>query len=162
MAKSAVAGGSIADMNARKAAETPVEIEVETSFGWLIFLQIIGSHSDTIRKIALDMEDENRRTNAQLAWKNSKARPEKAEIIPISKEIDKGDRITAKRIVGWRGPNDTQGLTPDQLERFWGITDPFSFEAALELVRGDSKVALTVVEQSDDIGLFTKRSQPAS
>jgi hypothetical protein len=153
-----VRSGSIADMNVRRIVETPIEVEVETSLGWLIFLKVIGSHSDTVRKHLFSAADEQQKDEVVQAVKNSKARPESAIITPLAKVVDRGNRAVARRIVGWRGPQDTEGLTPEQLEKFWGITNAYSFEAALELVDSDPAVGPKVLEAADDVGLFTKKS----
>lgn len=150
----------LADLNARAASETPFEFEYVAPDGSLsgIFLSVIGSHSDAMTKAAQDAEDERRRKAFVRAAKNAKARPESAELTPFAEDVDAGHRLTAKRLVGWRGPKDADGLTAEQLERFQGIEEPWSPENALLLCRTNPDVAIQVLEKSNDLGNWLKAS----
>jgi hypothetical protein len=161
---SKTAGVSLAQLDARKASETPFEFEYIDPKGNLsgIFLSVIGSHSDAMKKAMVASVDEQRRKDLVRAAKNAKARPESAEIGSFAEDIDSGTRQAALRLVSWRAPGDTDGLTAEQLERFQGIVEPWSTENALLLCRINPEISAQVMERSNDLGNWLSVSPPTS
>lgn len=147
-------GVSLASLNARKASEEAYEFEYVAPDGSLsgIFLSVIGTHSDTITKAMVETADEQRRRENVRAMKNSKARPENADLGSLAEDIDIGAKQAAKRLVGWRTPKDVEGLSAAQLERFQGIEEPWSEENALTLCRTNPDVSAQVMAKSNDLG----------
>lgn len=164
MSTAKTAGISLAQLDARKASETPFEFEYIDPKGNLsgIFLSVIGSHSDAIKKAMVSSVDEQRRRDMIRATRNAKARPESAEIGSFADDIDEGTRQAALRLVGWRTPSDTAGLNAEQLERFQGIVEPWSAENALMLCRINPEISAQVMEKSNDLGNWLTVSPPKS
>lgn len=158
---SKTAGVSLADLNARKASETPFEFEYTDPDGNLsgLFFSVLGSHCDAITTAMVDAVDADRRKDMIRAHKNAKARPESAEIGSFREEIDSGTKQAARRLVGWRTPADTEGLDAEQLERFQGIQEPWSPENALALCRSNPDVSAKVMKESNELGNWMGNSR---
>lgn len=158
-------GISLADLNAKKASEVPIEFEYidpNTSAPSGVFLSVIGTHSDAVTKAMVDVVDAERKRELIRAAKNAKARPDSMDVESFAEDIDKGAKQAAKRLVGWRTPKDTDGLTEEQLERFQGIVEPWSPENALLLCRTNPDLASQVMAQANNLGNWLKVSPPKS
>lgn len=162
--KSKSASISLGNLNARKAADAPFEFEYVAPDNTLsgVFLKVIGSQSDTVIRAIQEEDDGERRANFLRATKNAKARPENADLGSLAEDMDATSRKIAKRLVGWRGPGETDGLTAEQAKRFLGIEEPWSPENALLLCRSNQHLANQVIEKSNDLGNWLKLSPTSS
>lgn len=134
---------SFADLNVRKASETPFEFEYldPDGAGTGFFLSVIGTHSDTILKASQEAEDARRKKEAFRAMKAAKSRPDQVDVGSVVDDVEAGVKLIAKRIVGWRG-----------------IDVDYSPEKALELCQVNPLVCAQVMEASNTEGHFTKAS----
>lgn len=153
------AGDSIADLNARKAAETPFEFEATGPDGkpsghWF---SVIGGQCYTVVTATQQLVNARRSQDAERDAKASLSRPGD-NIVPVEDDVAFGQRIAAVRLVGWRGPGDTQGLDAEQLERFRGISDPFSPALALVLCQTNPDYAAQFTIKSNQTANFIKAS----
>lgn len=157
------AGISIASLDVRKASETPFEFEYVNSDGAAtgLFFKVLGSQSETVAREANRLINERRRLEAFAAAKAAKSRNLEPEYTSVEDDILFGQRLAAVRLVGWRGPGETSGLTKEQLDRFQGIEDPYSADLALQLCQGDKDIADHVLKVADTVGNFTKASPRA-
>lgn len=164
MTKTAPAGISLATLNARKTADAPYEFEALGFDGEPcgIFLSVIGSQSDTITRFVQEEDDAERRANFVRATKNAKARPESADLGSLADDMEASARKIAKRLVGWRGPGETDGLTDEQKARFLGIEEPWSPENALLLCRTNQHIANQVINKANDLGNWLRLSRATS
>lgn len=151
------AGVSIATLNVRKGSDTPFEFEYVDSSGSNsgIFFKVLGSQSDTITKAINVLVNERRSQEAVRLAKNQRAA---STFTPVEDDIEFGQRLAAVRLVGWRRPGDTDGLSADQLSRFQGIEEAYSPELALTLCQTNPDIAAQVLAASNDLGNFTLAS----
>jgi hypothetical protein len=164
MTKTAAAGISLANLNARKTADVPFEFEYIGPDGELsgVFLKVIGSESDTIVRAIQAEDDAERRANYVRATKNAKARPESADLGSMREDMEANSRKIARRLVGWRGPGEIDGLSEEQRARFLGIEEPWSAENALLLCSANTHLANQVIAKANDLGNFMRLSPPKS
>lgn len=163
-AKTASAGISLAALNARKTADAPFEFEYigPDNLPSGIFLKVIGSQSDTIVRFVQDEDDAERRANYVRATKNAKARPESADLGSMREDMDSSARKISRRLVGWRGPGETAGLSKEEAQRFLGIEEPWSPENALLLCATNDHLANQVIGKANDLANFMTLSPTKS
>lgn len=133
---------SLADLDAVSASDTPFEFEFirADGTGSGVFLQVLGSQSEKVTSETNKLVNARRKQQAQAeAVKGRSAAG--ADFTPIESDLEFGHKLTAVRLVGWRG-----------------ISDEFTPEGALRLVSRNSAIAEQVTVASNDIGNFTPAS----
>lgn len=152
---------SLDDLNTVKASELPIEREYIDPDGVRtgIFLKIIGGQSETVTKEVARLSNDRRRREAANKSKTKFGRGTNNEVAfeTLESDIEFGQRLASVRLVGWRRPGETDGLTADEKERFVGIDAEPTPENTLKLCRINRDMAAFVTEQSDEVGNFTKR-----
>lgn len=134
---------SLADLNARKAAERAYEFEYTiagepTGF----FISVLGADSEIVTGAMNTELNDLRRRNAIAAARAAKARPgQVADFEPVEDDIAFGRRLAAVRICGWRG-----------------LTEDYTPERALQLVNDNPDVAAQVLEASNTLENFMRPS----
>lgn len=121
-----------------------------------IFLKVVGSQSEVVTREVAKLVNERRRKEAARAVSNRVGTgPRTPEFETLESDVEFGQRLAAVRLVGWRAPGETNGLSLEQQERFSGIRDPWTPENALRLCRGNRELAAQVATQSELTGNFT-------
>jgi hypothetical protein len=133
----------IADLDTCAQCDTPFEFEYQRpdGSGSGVFLSVLGSQS---AKVTSEI---NRLINARREKSANRAvggRHKTAEFDPIEDDIAFGQRLSAVRLVGWRG-----------------IKQAYSPELALKLCQSNSLLSGQVLEASNDLGNFTPASRKA-
>ena len=149
---------SIADLDVRTASETPFEFEylLADGKGSGVFLQVLGAHSKTVQTETNRLVNDRRSAEAQReAMQIGIGAP---AFTPVEDDIAFGQRLAAVRLVGWRGPGKTEGLTAEQVERFQGVKEPWSADLALKLCRSNPPLSEQVTKRSATLGNFTPTS----
>lgn len=133
------------DLNAEAACEVPFEFPFIGSKGEEtgIFLQVLGGESETVKAATNKLMNERRRQEAIVAAQTRPGRV--APITPAEDDIAFGKKLSAVRLVGWRG-----------------IKEPHSPELALKLVTKNDEISAQVLEQSNKTANFTKPSSATS
>lgn len=150
-------GVSLASLNARKAAEVPIEFEyVLEGKPTGLFFKVLGGQSTQVTQTVNRLVNERRKEEAAKAVQATEA-----TFTPVEDDIAFGQRLSAVRLVGWRKPGETQGLAADQVERFQGIEDDWSAEAALTLCQTNPDIAAQVLTASNKLSNFIKASPTA-
>lgn len=157
------AGDSIAALNTRKAAETPFQFEATGPDGkpsghWL---KVLGGQSETVVKASNALINARRREEAERTAQAATGRPGD-NVTPVEDDIAFGQRLSAVRLVGWRGPEESDDLTPEEKQRFRGISDGYTPELALILCQTNPDYAAQVLLQSNKTANFTKASSTGS
>ena len=137
-------GISLADLDARKASDNPFEDEYFGPDGEAtgIFFSVLGAESPTVVEETQKMINERRRKEAAAELRaRTGGRKSDVVFVPIEDDIQFGQRLTAVRMVGWRG-----------------ITEEFTPERALELIQSNQHIANWIAERSGDMTNFTKTS----
>jgi hypothetical protein len=155
-------GISLASLDARKASSEAVEFEYVTAEGEQtgIFVSILGSQSDKVTSETNRLVNERRQKEAAQAAARMGGR-EQPTFTPVEDDIAFGQRLAAVRVAGWRKPDEVDGLTADQKERFQGIIEDFTPENALLLCRSNGDFSGFVTAKSNLSGPFMKRSPKA-
>lgn len=159
------AGVSLADLNVRTASEHPFEFEyvgpdAKPSGLWF---KVLGAQSQTVTEETNRLVNERRRQDALRAAKAVRSgRNADPDPTPVEDDIAFAQRLNAVRLVGWRAPGDVDGLTAEQAERFQGISDPYSADNALLLIRTNPDIADQVSERSGALVNFMRGSSTAS
>lgn len=156
---------NLSDLFATKAGETPYEFEYVMSDGTGsgIFLQVLGGQSAKVKAEIETLSDERRRRNhAREIRSKTGGRNDVEAFDKTAEDIDFGQKVAACRLVGWRRAGETQGLTPDQLRRFKGIAEEFTYERGLLLCQNNDDVVKQVIAQSDAVENFIKASPKTS
>ena len=149
-------GVSLASLNARKAAEVPIQFEyVLEGKPTGLFFRVLGSQGATVTQSINRLVNERRKEEAAKA---AQATPGEVVFTAIEDDVAFAQRLAAVRLVGWRKPGETEGLAPDQVERFQGIEDDWSAEAALTLCQTNPDIAAQVTAASNRLSNFTKAS----
>jgi hypothetical protein len=135
---------SLSALSAVAASDTPFEIEyvLPNGEGSGVFLSVLGGQSATVQEAVNKMVNDRRRK--QAAAEALKKGPDKADFTPIEDDIAFGHRLTAVRLVGWRG-----------------ITEDWSAENALTLVRSNADIAEQITSASNNLANFMKASPKA-
>lgn len=148
---------SLAALDATQASAEAHEFEYITPTGdeTGLFFRVLGGQSEIVTGVTNHMVNERRRKAAAREVNARIGTGKKVvEFDAVEGDIAFGQSLAAARLVGWRGPNDRDGLTAEQLERFQGITDLFSPENALRLCRSNRDIAAAITLQSDEMGNF--------
>lgn len=159
------AGVSLASLDLRKASDVPFEFEYVGPDGRPtgLWFKVLGAQSEKVSDATNALINQRRKQEAVRAAKASHSgRNADPEVATVEDDIDFARRLNAVRLVGWRGPGATDGLTREQLERFQPITDPWSEDAALMLVRINPDIADQVAEHSGRLANFTPSSSKTS
>lgn len=152
---------SVTQLDVRKAGEQPFEFEyMDEGTPTGIWLSVLGSHTAKVQEEVNTAVNERRRKEAVTEARNRSARPGSADFTPVEDDVKFGQRLAAVRLCGWRGDKDTKGLTPEQAQRFVGITEPFSPELALTLCQSNPDLAAQVTEEANKTSHFLKLSPP--
>lgn len=132
------------DLDAVAAGDTPFEIEYVRAdgSGSGVFLLVLGSQSEKVQSAVNKLVNDRRKKQAQAAAVTKGA--DKAEFTPIEDDIAFGHRLTAVRVVGWRG-----------------IKQEWSAETAFRLVSRNSEIAEQVTTASNNLGNFMPGSPTA-
>lgn len=132
------------DLDAVAAGDTPTEIEYIRADGSNtgVVLLVLGSQSEKVQGAVNGLVNDRRKKQAQADLVRKGA--DKAEFTPIEDDIAFGHRLTAVRLVGWRG-----------------IKQEWSAENAFRLVSRNSEIAEQVTAASNDLGNFIPASPKA-
>lgn len=152
-----MSGISIESLDARAASDGAFEFEFVTPAGQEtgLFFSVLGGQSEVVSNATNCMVNDRRRKTAVREVNMRIGMGKRAvEFEPIESDIEFGQRLAAARIVGWRTPDDRDGLSAEQLERFRGIKESYSPELALRLCRGNRDIAAAVTQMSDEMGNF--------
>lgn len=125
------------DLDAVSASETPFELEYIRADGANtgVFLLVLGSQSEKVQSEVNRLVNDRRKKQAQAAALRKGA--DKADFTPIEDDIAFGHRLTAVRLVGWRG-----------------IKQEWSAENAYRLVSRNSEIAEQITTASNDVANF--------
>jgi hypothetical protein len=121
---------SIAALNVSTAGEKAHEFEYISpdGTGSGVFLSVLGGESATVQAVVNKMVNDRRKQQTKAASSRGGQ-----EFVPIESDIEFGQKLTAVRLVGWRG-----------------ITEDYSPELALELVKGNARLAEQVTSESNE------------
>lgn len=135
-------GKSLQELDATAAAAEAIEFEYIGPAGneTGIFFSIIGGHSEVVTAATAELQNERRRKAAarevqQLIGTGSN----KVEFDKFEDDVAYGQRMAAKRLVGWRG-----------------INDDFTPESALRLCKSNAHIAAFITRCSEELGNFFK------
>lgn len=150
-------GFSLTDLSAVAPSNEGIEFEYEfngTPTG--VWFKVIGSHAQAVQDESNRLVNERR--TKQAAREQAAASSMKGALVvdKIEDDIEFGRRLAAVRLIGWRKPGETAGLTEEQAKRFEGITDDFTPAAALALVMSNADISAKILEASNDLGRFMK------
>lgn len=147
------------DLNTAAASDHAFEFEYINAKGEPsgVFLKVVGSQSEVVTREVAKLVNERRRKEAARSVANRVGTgPRTPEFETLESDVEFGQRLAAVRLVGWRRPGETDGLSEEQQARFSGIRDTWSPENALRLCRGNRELAAQVATQSEMTGNFTK------
>lgn len=132
------------DLDAVAAGDTPFEIEYirADGSGSGVFLQVLGGQSEKVQAEVNRLVNERRKKQAQAAALAKG--PDRADFTPIEDDIAFGHRLTAVRLVGWRG-----------------IKQEWSAENAFRLISRNSEIAEQVTTASNNLANFMPASSGA-
>lgn len=132
---------SLASLDASALGDTPFEFEYLTQKGegTGVFLSVLGSETETVTKIVNEMVNDRRRKESVAKMNNQFRNKNSAEYETIESDVEFGQRLSAARLVGWRG-----------------IEDAFSPENALKLCKSNRDIAAQITQKSDDTANFLK------
>jgi hypothetical protein len=133
---------SIADLNLKTKCEKGFEFEYidehENQTG--IFLTVIGSASEKIRKASYAAHDRDARKAAM-----DKKRGRDTEVKPLEEWAEENMALTAMRVIAWRG-----------------ISEPCTPENVVALLQSNDILLKQVIEKSDNVANFTKSKSNSS
>ncbi len=134
----------LSDLDAVAAGDTPFEIEYMRAdgSGSGVFLLVLGGQSEKVQAEVNRMVNERRKKQA-AATALAKG-PDRADFTPIEDDIAFGHRLTAVRLVGWRG-----------------IKQEWSAENAFRLISRNSEIAEQVTTASNNLANFMRASSGA-
>ena len=150
---------SLADLDARKASDVPFEFEYIGPSGKpsSLWFKVLGAQSETVQQETNRLVNERRRQEAVRITKASRSgRNADPDPIPIEDDIAFTQRLNAARLVGWRGEGEVDGLSAIEVERFRPITDPYTPDNALRLIRTNPDIGDQVFEQSGKLDNFLR------
>lgn len=127
------------DLDAVAAGDTPFEVEYirADGSGSGVFLRVLGGQSEKVQSEVNRLVNDRRKKQAVAAAMTGRGNPEKADFTPIEDDIAFGHRLTAVRLVGWRG-----------------IKQEWSAESAFRLVSRNSEIAEQITTASNTLGNF--------
>lgn len=145
MIKTEDLGIDIADLDARALSDEAFEFEYirPDGAGSGVFISVLGSQSDKVSSEINQLVNARRRKDAVAARKSSGARPESAEFTPVEDDVEFGQRLSAVRIVGWRG-----------------IKQPYTPDLALKLCQSNAELSAQTLAASNELSNFMKVSSP--
>jgi hypothetical protein len=154
---------SLDSLDARKASEVPVEFEY---FGpdlkpSGLFFKVLGGQSPAVVEQTQRLLNERRKRDAVAAAAPRAGGQADAAFTPVEDDIDFSQKLSAVRLVGWRGDGETDGLTPEEKERFSPIAEAYTPELALKLIRSNVHIKDQVDAVSNDLARFMKASAKA-
>lgn len=151
------AGISLSALNLTAAGEQMFEFEyaIDGKPSGLWF-SVYGTQTDRVQAAINKAVNERRKTEAVAESRARHSRAGAAEFTPLEDDTAFGQRLAAVRLGGWRGPGQTEDLTPEQKGRFQGITEPFSPELALKLCQGNPDIAAQATEEANRTSNFLK------
>jgi hypothetical protein len=150
-------GVSLSDLDATKASDKAFEFEYINKAGNAtgIFFKVLGGESETVKAETARLQNERRRQHAAREVRSKiGVGAKKIEFDSFESDVEYGRRLAAVRLVGWRTPTQTDGLTAEQIKRFSGINDPFTVENALRLCQSNDHIAESITVQSDTMENF--------
>jgi hypothetical protein len=132
------------DLDAVTAGDTPFEIEYirADGSGSGVFLLVLGGQSEKVQAEVNRLVNERRKKQAAAAALAKG--PDKADFTPIEDDIAFGHRLTAVRLVGWRG-----------------IKQDWSPDNAFRLISRNSEIAEQVTTASNNLANFMRASSLA-
>jgi hypothetical protein len=127
------------DLDAVSAGDTPFEVEYlrADGSGSGVFLLVLGSQSEKVQSEVNRLVNDRRKKQALAASVTSRNNTQAEAFTPIEDDIAFGHRLTAVRLVGWRG-----------------IKQEWSAENAYRLVSRNSEIAEQVTAASNNLGNF--------
>lgn len=149
---------SLNDLDAAQKSSEAFEFEYQNADGdpTGIFLLVVGSQAEKVTMAVAKLVNERRRKEAaREVQRRIQPNSKTVQFETLESDVEFGQRLAAVRLVGWRGPGQVDGLSPEQVERFQGITDPWTEDNALRLCRTNRDIAAQVTLQSDAMGNFT-------
>lgn len=132
---------SLSDLDATKAGEKPFEFEFldPEGEGTGIFFSVLGSESETVTKEVARLVNERRKKEATRNMNNGFRGKSNVEFESLESDVEFGQRLSAVRLVGWRG-----------------IKEEFTREGALLLCQTNRRAAAQITQQSDKPANFMK------
>lgn len=127
------------DLDAVAAGDTPFEIEYlrADGSGSGVFLLVLGSQSEKVQSEVNRLVNDRRKKQALAASVTSRNNTQAEAFTPIEDDIAFGHRLTAVRLVGWRG-----------------IKQEWSADNAYRLVSRNSEIAEQITTASNNLGNF--------
>lgn len=150
---------SLGDLDAAKASDKGFEFEYTNPAGKPtgIFFKVLGGESEMVKAEIARLQNERRRQHAaREVNRKIGVGAKKVEFDAFEEDVAYGRKLAAVRLIGWRCPGQTEGLSDEQKGRFSGISDPFTPENALRLCQSNSHIAEAITEQSEAIENFTQ------
>lgn len=149
---------SLDNLDASKACDKPFEFEHINALGEPtgVFLRVLGAQSEQVTtEVAVLINSRRQKEATREMQRRLQPGLKGATFEPLESDVEFGVRLAAVRLVGWRGPGETEGLTPEQVKRFQDITDPWTPANAMRLCRSHREIAAAVTLQSETMGNFT-------
>jgi hypothetical protein len=136
-------GMSLADLDASKASDVPFEFEYFDAAGEEtgVFFQVLGDESPRVVAETQTLLNERRRKEAAAEIRGRTGGRKEAEFTPVEDDVAFGQRLTAVRLVGWRG-----------------INEPWTADLALQLIKTNRHVAGEVTRNSAALENFTRNA----
>lgn len=124
---------SLADLDASTAADTPTEVEFPKADGTGsgVFFLVLGDESKRVQEAHNKLLNERRKADATREALTG------SDFVPIEGDIEFGHKLTAVKLVGWRG-----------------IKEAYSPEAALTLVRTNRRAAKFINDSAKRVAGF--------
>lgn len=147
------------DLNATTAHDKPHEFEYIDPAGEMsgMFFRVLGREGVTVSSAIAKLVNERRKTDAARMQKTRFGQGTNEVVFDrFEDDLEHGQNMAAVRLVGWRGPGETDGLTDEQKARFCAIDAPCTPENALKLCRSNSHIAAQITNRSDFSGNFIK------
>lgn len=134
---------SLDAFDATAASDKPIEMEIILPDGSNsgAFLLILGNESSKVQAEVNRLVNERRKKALRAEAVRTKG---DAAFTPIEEDIEFGHRLTAVRVVGWRG-----------------IKEEWSPENAYRLVSRNASIAAQVTQASGEVADFLKNSSVA-
>jgi hypothetical protein len=127
------------DLDAVAAGDMPFEIEYlrADGSGSGVFLLVLGGQSEKVQTEVNRLVNDRRKKQALAASVTSRNNAQAEAFTPIEDDIAFGHRLTAVRLVGWRG-----------------IKQEWSADSAYRLVSRNSEIAEQITTASNNLGNF--------
>jgi hypothetical protein len=134
------------DLDAVAAGDTPFEVEYlrADGSGSGVFLLVLGSQSEKVQSEVNRLVNDRRKKQALAASVTSRNNAQAEAFTPIEDDIAFGHRLTAIRLVGWRG-----------------IKQEWSADNAYRLVSRNSEIAEQITTASNNLGNFMQTKSAA-